>query len=487
MNRRRVPASYPPSVGELLDRANLLARDLLHDAPERDGRAMLRAWGEAVEQASVVWRQLPHRSDVPGTARDVIDQLERSARTLHRSAGGGIDVDPTLLEIGQNLTHAGELITGSGAGQRPGATRWTDAHLRDAFAARVNIMHTLYVATHAVSVGLGQNARAEQVDARLRVHKTPSAALQQRILDLEQLAHSYLDGHYPHALAGRLREPVDDTRIAGAISTWDVHAQRALAQDPTADTMARVAGSVFAASTHVHRLWRTAAAAGHVDLRTFDTDIAPQLETMIEKWGEAHTLFKNLIHPHDVSPLPLRQATAELGSALRDVTMGPIGPVATEDIHQRVDMATLVRSLHRFHATAASVAGTFSETTRTAPLLVDARAAHNLIKATPEEDQPLSAQNATHCVAPTDVVWKRAIPLPLALREQAVEIGNEVSTAARASLRTTLAASDQQATTLGPARLPRTEPGLGRLTQSQNLERRQLSPVRDIPGAGPRR
>ncbi|MGO0577760.1 hypothetical protein [Ornithinimicrobium panacihumi] len=118
MSRRRQPSIYPPSAGELMDRANILARDLLYEAPERDGRAMLRAWGEVVEGASELWHQLPQRSDQPGTGRDVIDQLERSARTLHRSAGGGIDVDPTLQEIGQLFTQAADLIARSGVIER---------------------------------------------------------------------------------------------------------------------------------------------------------------------------------------------------------------------------------------------------------------------------------------------------------------------------------------------------------------------------------
>ncbi len=66
MSRPR-PSIYPPSTGELMDRAHLLARGLLYDAHQRDGRAMLRAWGEVVEGASELWRRLPERSDVPGT------------------------------------------------------------------------------------------------------------------------------------------------------------------------------------------------------------------------------------------------------------------------------------------------------------------------------------------------------------------------------------------------------------------------------------
>ena len=35
MSRRRQPTIYPPSAGELKDPADVLARGLLYDAPER--------------------------------------------------------------------------------------------------------------------------------------------------------------------------------------------------------------------------------------------------------------------------------------------------------------------------------------------------------------------------------------------------------------------------------------------------------------------
>lgn len=293
MSRRRQPTIYPPSAGELMDRANVLARDLLYDAPHRDGRAMLRAWGEVVEGASELWRQLPQRSDVPGTGRDVIDQLARSARTLHRSAGGGIDVDPTLQEIGQAFTQAAELIAASGVTERREPNRWTSAQQRDNFAARVNVMHTLYVASHGVSVGLAKTALNEKVDPRLQVHRVSAEELRHQVLGIEQIAHSYINGHYPQALEGRHREPTDDTRLPGAIATWDVYTQRTLTREPTTHAMTRVAGAAFKASVHVHALWRAAVENGNVDPRAFNTEIGTALETMIEKWARRIRTLRN--------------------------------------------------------------------------------------------------------------------------------------------------------------------------------------------------
>lgn len=442
MNGRGQPTIYPPSAGELMDRANVLARDLMYDAPQRDGRAMLRAWGEVVEGASELWRRLPQRSDVPGNGKDVIDQLERSARTLRRSAGSATDVDPALQEIGQTFTQTAELIVRSGVAERREPSKWTDAQLQDAFAARVNIMHTLYVASHAISTGLAQNALEEKHDPRLRGSRFPADELRHQVLGIEQVAHSYINGHYPHALEGRHREPADHSRIPGAIATWDIYAQRILTREPTADAMTRVAGSAFAASTHAHRLWCSAAETGHVDRRAFTTEIGPALETMIEKWGEAHTLFQQLSHPHDASPRPLREAGWALIEAMREVTGDQLGPASADDISNRVDMTSLTRSLHRFHATVSGVGGVFHRAARDAPLLVDARAANNIIRSAPRDtgrDIP-PPNHAT--VAPRDILHKRAIPLPDGIRGQAAEAGRQAALASRASLRSTLTASD---------------------------------------------
>jgi hypothetical protein len=473
VSRRRQPTIYPPSAGELMDRANVLARDLLYDAPYRDGRAMLRAWGEVVEGASELWHQLPQRSDLPGTGRQVIDQLERSARTLHRSAGGGIDVDPTLQEIGQMFTESAELINRSDVYQHRHPNRWTDAQLRDSFAARVNIMHTLYVTSHAVSVGLAQTAAQEKVDPRLRVHRVTAEELRHQVLSLEQVAHSYINGHYPQALEGRHREPPDDTRIPGAIASWDVHAQRALTRQPTTHAMTRVAGASFSASVHVHALWRAAVETGRVDRRTFDNEISPALETMIEKWGEAHSYFQQLTHRHDSSPLSLSRAGWELVDSMREVTATRRLPASVGDMRGRVDAGSLVRSLHRFHATMAGVAGVFQEAARSAPLLVDARAASHLSRTAPDDDGWGTPPAHAVTVGPRDVIHKRAIPVPEGIRGPAAEAGSQAALATSAALRSTLSASDGRPEAVSlPASWTPPVGSAGRLAASQKNQQR---------------
>lgn len=477
MSRRRQPTIYPPSVGELMDRANVLARDLLYEAHERDGRVMLRAWGEVVEGASELWRQLPQRSNLHGTGSHVLDQLERSARTLRRSAGRGIEVDPTLQEIGQMFTQAADLIARSGVIQRYEPSRWTPAQVRDAFAARVNIMHTLYVAAHGVCVGLAKTAGDEKVDCRLQVHSIPADELRYQVHGVEQIAHSYINGHYPQALEARYREPTDDNRIDGAIATWDVYTQRTLNREPTTHAMTRVAGAAFKASVQVHALWRMAVEAGQVDRWTFDTEISPTLDTMIERWGEAHAHFQQLTHPHDTSPPALGEAGWELSYALREVTAHRRTHATAKEDNEQVDGASLVRSLHRFHATMAEIGGVFHEAARNAPLLVDARAANNIMRSASQGEDRWTRPSKHATVAPRDVLHRRAIPLPAGLRGQAGDTGRQAALASRAALRATVTASDGRRDAISlPANCTHHIGSANRLTSSQRYEHVSTAP-----------
>ncbi len=55
------------NVGELLLDAEQRARDLLLEAPEREGLAMANTWGEVVEAAAELWNRLPpEAAPVPG-------------------------------------------------------------------------------------------------------------------------------------------------------------------------------------------------------------------------------------------------------------------------------------------------------------------------------------------------------------------------------------------------------------------------------------
>lgn len=167
----------------------------------------------------------------------------------------------------------------------------------------------------------------------------------------------------------------------------------------------------------------------------------------------------------------MSKAGWELVDAMREITATRRMPASVEDMRGRVDMASLVRSLHRFHATMAGVGGVFHEAARNAPLLVDARAANNIVRSASDDNGRGTPPPKHATVAPRDVIQKRAIPLPAGLRGHAEHAGRQAALASRASLRSTLTASDgkRDATSL-PTSWTRPVGSANRLAASQKHE-----------------
>src|SRR5665647_2141148 len=135
------------SVGELLLDADFTTRQLLMDVTGQDAPAMLRTWGEVVQSASELWATLPQpfrgtTSPIDGVT---IARLESMSQLMHRDQvrrgwPGDGPGDERLLHVAETLTRA------------------TDPAVRaDLDAARMRIMHTLYVGAHSVGVAAGQH------------------------------------------------------------------------------------------------------------------------------------------------------------------------------------------------------------------------------------------------------------------------------------------------------------------------------------------
>lgn len=451
---RRANRSYPASPGELMDQANILARELLYDAPELDGRTMLRTWGEVVEAAGQVWRQLPSRSDLVA-GMDVMNQLERSARTLHNTVNSrSKKLDPTLQEISQLVTRAADVIEHSDV-NRP-TKRWTRPQLQDAFSARVSLIHTVYLATHAVSVGLAADALTERLARRPSVYAVSAEQLRQRVATVEELACSYLDGHYPGAYDRRHRPPVDNDRLGAAVSAWDVHAQRFLTRSPSVTGMVTIARGMVTTTALARHLWTAAAQTGHVRADQFHQELSPALETMTQTWGATQTLFKDLRHPHETDDPQLFEATRELKAAMLELAWDGTKPASPEVISRRADPADMVRALHRFQAVAAGVSQTFEDAAGAADLAVSAKAANEMLK-------DRRGPRVSPLVAPSAVVRRAPIPLPPELRPQ-IEVTVAASVnAARHAMRASMAVSDEVPSPVGsPARSEVSHQALGR-------------------------
>ncbi|MCK0111917.1 hypothetical protein MWU75_07180 [Ornithinimicrobium sp. F0845] len=429
-----------------------------------------------MEAASEVWRQLPARSEFVG-GMDVMAQLEVNARSLHRSISGSSlnQVDPTLQEIGQLLTRAAEIIERSDLNIER-VRNWNWPQLQDAFAARVSLVHTVYVSAHAVSVSLAATAWDESWDRRIRVHAVPTDQLRQNVAAVEELASSYLDGHYPGAYDRRHRPPVDNDRLGAAVSAWGVQTQRFLSREPRTAGLVTVAGALRESAVAARHLWAAAAETGHVDARRFQYELSPALESMTERWGEAQTMWQTLRHPLERVDPNMYEATRELKAAMNELAREGSAMAATGVIARRVNLTGAVRALHRLQASSAGVSQSFEEAVETGQLSVNPRTANKLVK------ESFVPGHEGAVISPRAVALGRAVPIPEALRARAGVVVGRAANASRSAMRASMSIGDERDR---PAAVLRPQKETGR--PARPSRDREHSPISTEAVEGPRR
>ena len=254
MNRRDLR-----SVGELLLSADLTTRQILLDVQGQDGPPMLRTWGEVVQSAAELWQALPPPPWSPTGGRDeaAMTRLDSVAQGMHRAQlrtgwPGEGPTDERLLQVTETCTRAGALIERYHRQTRPAPP----AVRADVDAARMRIMHTLYLGAHGVGVAVREHVRDLRV-ATLGVRsqrvtrgipRGQEAA--RRLAAFEQLAGGYVRGRYTHASQGEVADPPAGTgRLQEALIGWDVQAHRALASTPTPANVTTIARTQAAVAT----------------------------------------------------------------------------------------------------------------------------------------------------------------------------------------------------------------------------------------------
>lgn len=225
------------SVGELLLESDHIARAILMDVDEMDAAMMVRTWGEVVQAAAELWQALPPVTPpqpltgehLPDSADLAIQQLQAMTEALHRTGHGRAwpgdgPADERLLRIAESFTRAADLISRHATPRPP----LSEPERRDLQAARIRILHTLYIGCHGVAVGVGRQVRKLETKFATRGRPTSGDSLRQaraahaRLTAFEQHAGAVIKGNYPRALTGEHCEPPAAGRLAQALATWDV-------------------------------------------------------------------------------------------------------------------------------------------------------------------------------------------------------------------------------------------------------------------------
>ena len=417
------------SVGELLLEGDLTARRLLLDPDALDAAAMVRTWPEVVQAGHEFLAILPRRGGGPGVhalpgarSQDQTgERLQLMATSMHqhlrnRFWPGDGPPDDQLLAIAGNLIRAHDMV----ASQRRPAPLLTPAVLADAGVARERVLHTLYVAAHAIGVA---------IQAQLRAHpragtSTPriGSALrgaQQRLATFEAVAGREVYRTFPSDPALEHREPPSQDRLSAALAGWDIATHRALAREPSMANLAELTR----VQTHTLAMTRTvlgaAASLGALDAPAYHARLLPRLTEAEDAWGTLHATVRDLTsHTHrNVTP-DLRAAGSEVAHALSEIvmngtTLADPATIATR-VHLPATTATLLSALDAPHQTSALLHDSALHPATT----VSARAAQQLLTPLEAGRKPPGTERPDAAwVDPRALVADRAVPPPPPVRE----------------------------------------------------------------------
>ena len=227
---------------------------------------------------------------------------------------------------------------------------------RDLEAARARIMHSLYIAAHAVGVSLhqhGQDRYRAAFDTRRPIKLNqrhspyavpPTTKWIRRMAVAETAASRYLDGRFTQALGGEAIRPVeDDTRISRALAGWDIQAHRVLAAQAWPTNMVLIARTQGVIADPAMVLVDAAKLAGHLE----PTDrLSPAIAEAGRAWSNLATRWGDLTPPDARLDPELMRTATEVRAAYREpthapTTMASLDVIATRPGLERGTRATL--------------------------------------------------------------------------------------------------------------------------------------------------
>ncbi|MGG5258680.1 hypothetical protein [Phycicoccus avicenniae] len=412
------------SVGELLTACDLSARQMLLEPEHLAAAELLRSWPELVQAGQELLAATRVSSASGSTILERADEVAERIRLIgdglhaqleRRGWPGPGPGDPRMVALSDVFVGVHDRVE----------RRWRRAQAgridvaADAAALRARVMHTLYIATHAVLLAV----RQESTEARLRPRGLT------RVQTRRLAAMRYCDGRletaermlavpvyrvFPSALTGQHTEKPHPDRLAAALGLWELEAHRAMAREPHLGTLMEVS-RVQAASVAMTRAVLVALCTGDEDDRTSPASVVDEpLASAAGAWQSLHADVRDVTHLADrVTRLELAAAGAELVAAFSEVlTTGTenasirmIRRATGEDtaaallgsLTSQVDLATVVVDI---------LAGE--------PLGVTARTARQFARRF-EVDALGTALQAM--VTPQDLAADRTVPLPPEIRD----------------------------------------------------------------------
>lgn len=430
------------SVGELLLSADVLTRQVLWDVSGQDGPPMLRTWGEVVQCAADLWKELPAPRRSPDRRADEVamTRLESLAQGMHRAQlrtgwPGDGPADERLLQVAETFSRAAALVA-----RYHRTTRPMRPEVRaDVEAARMRVMHALYVGAHGVGSVVREHVRDERMallgvrNQRLARAVPRGKEAIARLAACEQLAGAYVIGRYVQASQGEVVIPPDGVgRLREALAAWDIRAHRTLASSSTPANLVVVARTQATVAMAALAVVRAGAVTGRIDADACSR-LSPAAEAAHASWVHTAGRWSELISPVNRRTDPdLLVASGELRAAMLEITHDRTSIARPEVMAGRVDLAAAAHALQQALAAAVDVAYVIRDVAAhdqnlSAPARMISR---RLARAAGAPGGPVDDLAAP--VSPADVHANRLIPLPGIVRTALLDAGNTTVTAAAA-------------------------------------------------------
>jgi hypothetical protein len=344
---------------------------------------------------------------------------------IRRGWPGDGPADERLLHVAETLTRAGDLI-----GRRGGHIRPVDPDVRaDLDAARMRIMHTLYVGAHSVSVA----TRHHVADVQASTLGKPSQQSRgvprgqdaiSRLAAFEQLAGAYVGNRFARAAGGeQVHGPGGTQRLQQALVGWDIQAHRTLATTPTAANLHLASRTQAAIATASSAILHAGSITGQVDQSGYEQRLAPTLDATQQAWTHVAGRWAEMTSPAYRTDLGLVHAAGELRAAVREVAHDKTTWARPQLMAGRVDLSEAAQHIQQALSAAVDVAAVIRDVaahdlTLTGP----ARAMFHRANADIDQGAGPGLRGADVVwVSPLDVLASRIVPIPQPVRAGLVD------------------------------------------------------------------
>lgn len=424
------------SIGELLLDADYQARQLLLDVDGADAAALLRTWGEVVQAAGDLWSSLPSTPYVSPMDGATMQRLETMSHAQHRAQlardwPGDGPPDERLLGMAENLQRAAELAAGPGRRVRPRSPAAYD----DLDAARMRVMHTLYVGAHAVGVAVHQHV--DDVRATVGRHASDRETRDiprgqdaaTRLAAFEQLAGGFVGNRFSHVMAGEHYTPPTGTgRLHQALVGWDIQAHRTLAVAPSAPNLHLAAGTQAMIATASTAVLDAAATAGRISIEDYQHRLAPALDTNQQSWATAANRWGTLSSRGERADPALVHAANEVRAAVHEIAFDRTRWATPQVIADRIDLAEAAATVQQAVISAAELAYVHRDIAeQERDLTGSARTIAAWSRETGTDDE-------VALISPADVYNNRAVKLPDVIRQALVANAEQLIDVSEATL-----------------------------------------------------